>query len=125
MSELTEFAPWAAMALNSALSLYAIFNGRAKEAAKKNDQRFAAIEDQFNARDAKIGVIVAEASLLSGRVGVVEHDIQHLPDKDVTHRLELGLAAMQAEMRGLSEKIRPIGAMADRIQEAMIDKVMS
>ncbi|UGA45994.1 hypothetical protein HU230_0008130 [Bradyrhizobium quebecense] len=124
MSEWSEIAPWVAMGINSALSLYAIFNGRSKEAAKKTDERFAAFDLELKSRDTKIAVLVADNSLLTGRIAAVEKDVEHLPDKDVTHRLELALKTMQAEMTGLNEKMKPISAMAGRIQEAMIDKVM-
>jgi hypothetical protein len=55
----------------------------------------------------------------------MERDIVHLPDKDTTHRLEIALGKMESELGKLSERVRPIAAMADRMQDAMMEKVMS
>jgi hypothetical protein len=68
---------------------------------------------------------VGQLGMLENRVTVVERDIAHLPDKDVTHRLEIALGKMESELGKLSERVKPISAMADRMQEAMLEKVMS
>ncbi len=124
----SDLVPWLALGsfvISTASLLYTIFNGR----AKKTDERFDKVEkqhkDDLNAANVKIGALAAENDLLKNRIAVVEGDLRHLPDKDVTHRLELGIADLRSEMRGLSEKVKPIGAMADRIQEAILEKVMS
>lgn len=110
-----EFTPWLALGsvvISAASLLYTIFNGR----EKKMDAR-------FTTQDTKIGVLVAENDLIKGRVAAVESELKHLPDKDQTHRLEIKMGEMSAELGRLAERMKPIGAMADRIQEALIDKV--
>jgi len=108
------WAPWIAIALSAGALLYSIFKGQSKHTSEK-----------FRAVDSKIGVVVAEHALVRDRVTVIERDMAHLPDKDVTHRLELALAKMGAELGTLSERVKPIANMADRMQEAMMEKVMS
>lgn len=122
---LNDFAPWIAILIAAASFLYPILNGRSKkidarldaiEAAQKHDREQAII---------RTAAVKAESDLVKDRVVKLEADMAHLPDKDVTHRLEMTLAAVQTEMGRLSERVKPIAAMAERIQEVMVEKVMS
>jgi Protein of unknown function (DUF2730) len=108
------WAPWIAIALSAGALLYSIFKGQSKHTSEK-----------FKAVDSKIGIVVASVDLVKNRVTVLERDMSHLPDKEVTHRLELALANMGSELGRLSERVKPIANMADRMQEAMMEKVMS
>ncbi|MBW7968161.1 DUF2730 family protein [Bradyrhizobium sp. BR 10289] len=121
---MNDWAPWVAIAIAAASFLYPIFNGR----SKKIDARLASIEEtQKHDREQALlrtVAVQAETAAVRDRVTKLETEVEHLPDKDVTHRLEMLLAGVQTEVRGLSERVKPIAAMADRIQEAMVDKVM-
>lgn len=121
----TDLAPWVAIVVSILSAIYAALNGR----SKKVDADMADLRKDHKAdHDAtaiRLSAMKSENDMLKERITRVESEIEHLPDKDATHRLEMALASMQTEMRGLSEKVKPISAMADRIQEAMLDKVMS
>jgi uncharacterized protein YPO0396 len=73
------------------------------------------------------GVTVAAAigrvDLVEDRVTRVESELKHLPNKDVTHHLDQSIGELQAEVRVLSERIKPIAAVADRLQEALLERV--
>ncbi|MGJ5203600.1 DUF2730 family protein [Bradyrhizobium sp. HKCCYLR20261] len=120
-----ELAPWVAIAVSAGSFCYAWMNGR----SKKMDEEIQGIrkshKDDHEATTIRLAATKAEIDSLKDRLTRVEADMAHLPDKDVTHRLEMALGAMQAEMRELNAKVRPISAMADRIQEVMVEKVMS
>ncbi|WP_315742785.1 MULTISPECIES: DUF2730 family protein [unclassified Bradyrhizobium] len=122
---LNDLAPWVAIAVSAASFFYAWSNSR----SKKIDEDLASIrkaqKDDHEATTIRQAAVKAEVDSIKDRVTRVEADMAHLPDKDVTHRLEMALGAMQAEMRELNAKVRPISAMADRIQEVMVEKVMS
>ncbi|MGW1423635.1 DUF2730 family protein [Bradyrhizobium manausense] len=119
-----DWAPWVSIVVALAAFLYPILNGR----SKKIDARMASIEEtqKHNHEQALLRTVAvqAETATVRDRVTKLETEVEHLPDKDVTHRLEMLLAGVQTEVRGLSERVKPIAAMADRIQEAMVDKVM-
>lgn len=120
-----EWAPWVSIAIALSAFLYPILNGR----SKKIDARLESIENtQKEDRDAaivRVAAVQAEYNMVKDRVVKLEADMAHLPDKDVTHRLEIALSDMKSEVGKLTERMKPIAAMADRIQEAMVDKVMS
>jgi hypothetical protein len=114
VNELLTWAPLVSVVI-SGIALWRTFSGDRK---KDNDERFKSLE-------LKHGVLVAELDLWKGKVTVVQNDLKHLPDKDVTHRLEMAIAGLNSEIGKLSERVKPIANMADRMQEAILEKVMS
>lgn len=48
--------------------------------------------------------------------------VEHMPDKETTHRLEIALEGMRGEVRVLSERIKPVSAISERLQEAMLER---
>lgn len=109
--ELNQIAPWAAVIL-SAVALYMSIRNRRDD---KETEKVGVVELQ-------IGTVAGKLDLLQDRVIRVESELDHMPDKDVTHRLEVALKSVEAEMGRLSERMKPIAAMADRIQEVMVDR---
>jgi hypothetical protein len=116
------WAPWIAIAVSIGSVAYTILSDR----GKKHDERFAKIETDLKTRadHNQVGILAAKVDIVEDRITVVENDFKHLPDKETTHRLELSISEMRTEMRGLSEKMRPIAAMAERVQDAVLEKVM-
>lgn len=105
--DISALAPWIAIAIAAISLWYSISNNRSKDT------------------NLKIGVVAGKLDLLEDRVTIVENDLKHLPDKDTTHRLEIALGKVETEMGRLSERMKPIANMADRMQEAILEKVMS
>lgn len=56
------------------------------------------------------------------KVAQVADAVDHLPDKESTHRLELCLEAMRGELRVLAEQIKPVSAISSRMQEMMMER---
>lgn len=131
--ELNAIAPWVAIAISVGALVYAVRRDR----SLKHDTRITNLNTKIEAVDAKIEVVSESKAgkgtveVLLKKVDVAEDNItrimgelKHLPDKDVTHRLELAIGEMRAEMRGLSERVEPIAAVADRIQEFALEKMV-
>nr|WP_284701211.1 DUF2730 family protein [Rhodoplanes tepidamans] len=56
------------------------------------------------------------------RVTKVEDEIAHMPDRETTHRLELSIAEMRGEMKTLAERMKPVAAISERLQELMLQE---
>lgn len=120
--ELSAVAPWAAI-LIAALSLgYTIVSNRSKKIDEKIDELKPWIESKSSKEHTD--VLQKKVELIDKRVTTVESELKHLPDKDTTHRLEITLKDLGNEVGRLSERIKPVAAMADRIQEALVEKVV-
>lgn len=122
---LADLAPWISSAIAAAALLYAVFGNRAKAHA----QKISAIETSVAAVHNDIMLarqaIEMRVDRLEDRVTRTESQIEHMPDKEVTHRLEMTVGELRGDVKALTESIKPIRAIADRVQEAILDRVAS
>ncbi|RJF70887.1 DUF2730 family protein [Rhodopseudomonas palustris] len=120
--ELSAVAPWAAIAVAVASLAYTIVSNRSKKIDDKIEQLKPWIESK--ASKEHTDVLQKRVELIDKRVTTVESELKHLPDKDTTHRLEIALKDLGIEVGRMAERIKPVAAMADRIQEALVEKVV-
>ena len=100
--------------LISALALWRSFR---KDRSEADDKKLADFDERIKAMSGKV-------EKTEDRVAAVEGELRHLPDKDVTHRLELALSEIKTEMRGVSERMKPMGAMVERVHEALVERAV-
>jgi predicted nucleic acid-binding Zn-ribbon protein len=55
------------------------------------------------------------------RITRVEGEVAHLPDKDTAHRLEMAVARLEGRLETMDERLKPVAAMASRMQDAMLE----
>lgn len=91
---------------------------------KDCDAAIAKCSEQFAPKD--LGVQIAAHAIridrIEDRTASVEGEMRHLPDKQTTHRLELAISDMRGEMRAMGEKLSPVAAIADRLQEFLLEQ---
>lgn len=61
----------------------------------------------------------AELDDLKNRAAHVESQLEHMPDKDVSHRLEMAIARLEGRLETMDERMKPVAAMANRVHEQM------
>lgn len=61
--------------------------------------------------------------VLDTRVIRLENELIHLPDREQTHRLELSIAELKGHITGLDERLKPVAAISDRLQEFLLNQV--
>ncbi len=66
-----------------------------------------------------------EVRALEGRTVRLENELLHLPDREQTHRLELSIAELKGHIGGLDERLKPVAAISDRLQEFLLNQVSS
>lgn len=59
---------------------------------------------------------------LESRLAAAEMAIRHLPDKDTSHRLEMAIARLEGRMETMDERLKPVAAMASRVQERIFEE---
>jgi hypothetical protein len=59
---------------------------------------------------------------VENRVLKLEADFQHLPEREQVHRIELGLAELNGKFEVISERLKPVQAIADRLQELEFER---
>lgn len=120
---MNEYAVWAGPVIALAALIYTVVASR----SKKHGEQIGDIQRSIATVETQLAMLKREADQrvdrLEDRVTKTEAEIAHLPNKDATHHLELTMAEMRGELRTLAERIKPIAAISDRIQEAMVEKV--
>lgn len=103
----SEIMPWVSIA-NGLLSLgtviYVFLTAGSRDnttAIKKVDERVLDLEQKF-AR--------------------METDMRHMPSKDGIQRMEITLAEMNGKIAVLSERLQPVAAISERLQEFMLER---
>lgn len=56
------------------------------------------------------------------RIQKVETELQHLPDRDTAHRLELTMEKISGRLDTLDERLKPIAATSGRLQEFLLEQ---
>jgi predicted nucleic acid-binding Zn-ribbon protein len=60
---------------------------------------------------------------LDARTVRLENELLHLPDREQTHRLELSIIELKGHIGGLDERLKPVAAISDRLQEFLLAQV--
>lgn len=64
--------------------------------------------------------LIEAITALNTRLQVVESEMRHLPNRETTHTLEIGLARITVRLDALDERLDPIVATSVRLQELMM-----
>lgn len=126
ISELKDWLSVLATAVALASLLYTFLTRSGKEAGEKvaelQKQTLAALGDiqkqitkSLEDRDRKI-------DQLEDRVSRVEGELRHLPDRATVHRMEIGITEMKGDMKAIAERLGPVAAIADRLQEFLLEQ---
>lgn len=99
-----ELRAWAPILVSLATLIYAIASNRGKAASDR------------------VTRLEAKAENSAQTVAKLEIEMSHLPDKDVSHRLELAIAGLKTDVATLGERIKPIAAMAERAQAIVLEE---
>lgn len=56
------------------------------------------------------------------RIQAVEGEIKHLPDRETTHRMELAMSEINGKLNVMAERLKPIEAIGERLQETLMEQ---
>lgn len=82
--------------------------------ARRNDKR-------LEAADKRMEECVARVEVLERQLQRHEDKLAQMPDITMMHRLELSLTRMEGHIDRLDERLKPVAAIAERMQELMIE----
>lgn len=66
--------------------------------------------------------IVARFQMVESRLLKIEAEMPHLPDREQTHRLEIAVERLAGRMETLDERLKPVAAIGDRLQEFLLEQ---
>lgn len=71
--------------------------------------------------EARLKVAESKLDAVEDRVTLLQKDVEHLPDRDATHRLELAVMRLEGKMEAFDERMKPVAEMARRTQEHLLN----
>lgn len=107
--------PWLSPVVAVLALVYTILANRGKAAEAKvaaQDARTATAFQQLEGRLASAERKLAE----------IEGDLEHVPGKDVAHRLELVIGRLEGRLEVMDAKLQPVAAISERLQEFLLDQ---
>lgn len=114
MTELNQIAPWVAIIIALAAFLRPIISDRSKDIDRKLDQK---------ADNAAVTDLAKKTEGHEMRVTRLEAEIAHLPDHSTVTSLERMVGSLGKEVAVLSERIKPIAAISDQLQDVLLTRV--
>lgn len=72
--------------------------------------------------DGRLKDLFDKLDKVEDRVDRIENNLGHLPDKEITHRLEMAVERLGARMELLDERIKPVASMATRMQDFLMTR---
>ncbi|MDE2577935.1 MAG: DUF2730 family protein [Hyphomicrobiales bacterium] len=118
--EYGNIAQWGALVLSMAAMLNTMFNNR----SKRNEEALAKIKAEA---DLKAVEIFKKASQNAERLdrhelrlSSMEADFRHMPSKDAVHNLQLTMRDLQGQMAVVIERVGPIKAISERLQDVLL-----
>jgi hypothetical protein len=121
---MNELSPWISLAIAAGALAFAIYGRYSDRHGKKLTDLESGIAGVANQLTAYRAANDMRIDRVEDRCTRAESDIAHLPNIESTHRMEMSIGKLEGEVHALVERIKPIGAMADRIQEALMERVV-
>ena len=90
--------------LSFGTAFWTIFSGP----SKKNGTKITDIETRLNAQELEVQRL--------------RDKVEALPSSQMMHRLELALARMEGHIDRLDERLKPVTAIAERMQDLLIEQ---
>ncbi|MDJ1463422.1 MULTISPECIES: DUF2730 family protein [Nitratireductor] len=56
------------------------------------------------------------------RIQKLENQLEHLPDSGSAHRLELAIERLNGRIETLDERLKPVAAISERMQELLLEQ---
>ncbi|MBT9293318.1 hypothetical protein [Prosthecodimorpha staleyi] len=63
-----------------------------------------------------------QAGALADRVTRLERDMEHLPDNETAHRMEMAIVRLEGRLETMDERLKPVASIATRMQEILMEK---
>lgn len=81
---------------------------------KAHEPRLKELNDRIAAGETKLAAA-------EGRITKLEGEMVHLPDKDMVHRIELGMKDMQSRIEAQAEVVKAVERTMQRVETFLLD----
>lgn len=120
--EILTYVVFANAAITLGTAIYTLMTSPASKAMAAVEKLAKTIENDRSDQKIAYDAVVARFQLVESRIQSVEATVEHLPDRDSAHRLELAVEKLNGRIETLDERLKPVAAIADRMQEILLEQ---
>ncbi|BAF88137.1 unknown protein [Azorhizobium caulinodans ORS 571] len=116
-------ANWGSLCVSLFTLGFYVWTYRSKAAA----DRVAALEKALGdkASTGRLAALEDRVDKVEDRTTTIEGDIRHMPSASQAQRLEIALSEVRGDLAVLNERLGPIGAISERLQEFLLEEARS
>jgi septal ring factor EnvC (AmiA/AmiB activator) len=103
------------------VSLVALAIAISTAISKNRDAAMAAVRKEIAEARKDTDDLVGRLNRHETRIASLEGDMRHLPNKEVVHQMQLSLLDLKGQLAVVIERVGPIKAIAERLQDAMME----
>lgn len=112
-------AQWGSFVVAFLALAYTINSARSKVSQDQLNKKASA--DDVAVMHTRLEVIATRLDGVEDRVTRAEGELEHMPDRDTTHRLEMAIARLEGRMETMDERLKPIAAVSLRLQDMAME----
>ena len=102
--------------------LKAFFSSGEKQLAQNITDLKALITEGHAENRVQLAAMNSKLTEHDRRVQTLESEMKHMPDRDTAHRLEMAMVTIAGRLDTLDEKLKPIAATNERMNELLVEQ---
>lgn len=87
--------------------------------SKKNGEKIATLERDLMR---KIDALDDQLDEAGGKISTLETVVKQMPDREMVHRLEVGMERLSGRLETLNGKLEPVEHLGRRLQEILLQQ---
>lgn len=119
MEELRLWVPSILIGLSFIFNVLVYRAGARKEELEEIRADVGKVKTQLNEH---VQAGTASRAAIADRLTVIEGEMRHLPDAHSAKRTEVALSEVRGELQVLSERLKPVAAISERLQEFLLEE---
>lgn len=112
-------AQWGSLFVAALALIYTVASARSRVSQDQLAKKASA--DDVAVMHTRLEVLATRLDGVEDRVTRAEGELEHMPDRDTTHRLEMAIARLEGRMETMDERLKPIAAISVRLQDMVME----
>ena len=113
-------ASWASLIVSLSSFAFLVLTYRSKAASERVSALEKAVSDKASV--GRMGAIEDRVDKVEDRTTKIEEGFRHLPSRELVHSIELLMRDVASQVTVLAERVKPIAATTDRMQEFLMEE---
>ncbi|PTW61414.1 hypothetical protein C8N35_102123 [Breoghania corrubedonensis] len=120
---LARFGPLIIMVLSLGWSVYQFRSSARKDEFKElREEVRSEMAKQSSQLQKHIQEGASSRADIANRLSAIEGDLKHMPSADSYQRTELALVGLRGQMEVLTERLKPVAEISNRLQEFLLEE---